>query len=222
MNYEVFRILERAEVDHIVRDLGRRTFVDGKLTARGGAQEIKHNLQARPAESEQAELENSIIAALGRNAGFQSFALPKCYVMPIFSRYEVGMKYGAHVDNSLMGGLHGVRTDLAVTIFLSPPSSYDGGELVIEASAGEEQIKLDCGEAIVYSASSIHYVAPVTRGVRLAAVVWLQSVVGDERLRAILHDLFWIMNHSEADKNSRASLLLTKSYHNLLRYAAEP
>ena len=134
------------------------------------------------------------------------------------------MEYGAHIDSAIMGGSQfaGIRTDLSVTLFLSPPSSYDGGELVIELPAGEQEIKLDAGEAIVYPSCSIHYVAPVSRGVRLAAAIWVQSTVHDERLRGILYDLHRALQQVEAAKNSALTLLLGKSYHNLIRYAAEP
>jgi PKHD-type hydroxylase len=139
-------------------------------------------------------------------------------VHPIFSRYEPGMAYGDHIDNSLMGGFSGIRTDLAMTLFLSPPDSYHGGELVIE---GRDEIKLERGEAVVYSATSVHHVAPVTRGVRLACVTWIQSAVRDERIRAILYDLSRAAEHAETLNNPSLTLLLSKSYHNLTRYASE-
>jgi PKHD-type hydroxylase len=129
------------------------------------------------------------------------------------------MKYGDHVDNALMGGMMGVRTDLAMTIFLTPPSSYDGGELVIE---GSDEIKLDVGEAFVYPATSIHHVAPVTRGVRLAVVTWLQSAVRNEQVRAALYDLWIVGREVEKLNDYQLKLRLSKSYQNLIRYAAEP
>jgi len=129
------------------------------------------------------------------------------------------MDYGGHVDGALMGN---VRTDLAMTLFLSPPASYQGGELVVHFSIGEQEIKLDSGEAIVYPANAVHHVNPVTRGIRLAAVTWIQSRVKAESLRGILYDLARAMKQAEKGPDHGHMLLLSKSYHNLVRYAAEP
>jgi PKHD-type hydroxylase len=222
MLYEVFRLLSYAEADKIVRNLAGCTFVDGKYSAQGLAREVKNNLQLDPRETECGELDTTIQSSFQRNAAFQAFAMPKRILRPMFSRYEPGMEYGPHIDNSLMGGFSGARTDYSVTLFLMPPACYDGGELVIESSAGSEQIKLDAGEAIVYSSTSIHHVAPVTRGVRLAAVTWIQSAVRDAALRDILHDLKRSMKLATEAENSDLALLLGKSFHNLMRYAAEP
>jgi PKHD-type hydroxylase len=222
MHCEVFRLLEAAEADRIVRDLAKRTFQDGKLTAQGHARDLKRNLQAERTGVESSEIDGIVIQALTRNQDFQTFAMPSRFGLPIFSRYEPGMGYGAHIDNSFMGGFNGVRSDLAMTLFLSSPESYDGGELTIHQGMGEQEIKLERGEAIVYPASSVHHVNAVTRGVRLAAVTWIQSAVRDERLRAILYDLSRAMSQVEKEKSHDLSLLLGKSYHNLVRYAAQP
>src|SRR5580704_16271978 len=126
MHCEVFRLLEAGEVDRVVHDLSKRTFEDGKLTAQGRARDVKRNLQVERSGPERTEIDGTVIQALTRNQDLQAFAMPSHFVLPIFSRYEPGMAYGAHVDNSLMGGLSGVRTDLAMTLFLSCPESYDG------------------------------------------------------------------------------------------------
>jgi PKHD-type hydroxylase len=120
-----------------------------------------------------------------------------------------------------MGGAQPMRADLAMTIFLSSPDSYEGGELVIESPSGEQEVKLAAGEAVVYPATTLHRVTPVTRGVRMAAVTWIQCAVRDERLRAILGDLNEAVHHAEAVKDAAAMLLLSKCYHNLLRYAVD-
>ena len=112
-----------------------------------------------------------------------------------------------------------VRTDFALTFFLSPAASYDGGDLVIGTSMGEEQIKLDAGEAIAYSAGSIHRVNPVTRGTRLVAITWAQSLVRDEQVRAILRDLSEAISRAKASGDRDLQLLLNKSFHSLLRYS---
>jgi len=224
MNYQIFRILDREEVDRISSNLTRGVFVDGKLTAQGPARAVKHNLQLERTGPELSEIDRILVAALQRNRDFHAFALPKRIMLPLFSRYEPGMEYGSHIDNAIMGGLDcdRVRSDYAVTVFLSPPTTYDGGELVIELPIGEQEIKLDAGEAIVYSAGALHHVSPVTRGVRMAAVLWVQSAVRDEQLRAILYDLSQAIKRTELAGDRDLSLLLDKSYHNLLRHAAEP
>ena len=220
MYHQVFRILERDEAERIVRGLAEREFADGKGTASGRARDIKHNLQATSDERELPDLEKSVIAALERQQEFQAFALPKRFARPIFNRYEPGMHYGSHIDNSLLGGFNGLRSDLSMTLFLNSPAEYDGGELVIESYTGAEAFKLDAGEAIVYSAGSIHHVAPVTRGTRLAAITWMQSAVRLDNLREILYDLFHAVKLAEEGKCGFA-LSLSRSYHNLIRYAAE-
>ena len=221
MNFQVIQVLQPEEVHGLVSAISGLRFVDGKLTASGLARDVKHNLQAERGSAETERLEQTILAALKRNEVFQSFAFPKRVARPLFSRYEPGMQYGAHIDHAVMGGADPMRTDLATTVFLSDASSYDGGELVLEMPLGEQEIKLDAGEAIVYPATTLHRVAPVTRGVRLAAVTWVQSAVPDERLRAILFDLSAAMQTPGVDANAPLSTLLTKAYHNLLRVSID-
>ena len=224
MSYQVFRLLQREELDVVLSYVRVQNFTDGVVTARGLAREVKHNLQIDRTGPERSEADQVLIDALQRNRDFQSFAFPKRIMMPMFSRYDPGMEYGRHIDDSIFSSRSGepVRSDIAVTIFLSPPAAYDGGELVVETSPGEEEIKLDAGEAVAYSARHIHRVNPVTRGVRLAAITWAQSMVRDESLRAILFDLGVAIARSGRAGDRDLTLLLGKSYHNLLRYAAEP
>jgi PKHD-type hydroxylase len=218
MNGEIFRLLMPEELKQVVRALEQCSFVDGRETASGQAKDVKNNLQVSGSK-ERAENDNLVIAAIQRHPALQAYAMPSRFVQPLFSRYEPGMKYGDHVDSALMGGSQGVRSDYAMTLFLSSPDSYDGGELVLE---GGEEIKLDSGEAFVYAATSIHHVAPVTRGVRQAAVTWMQSLVRDVSLRAILYDLWRAIQKIKSDEEQELALLLSKSYQNLIRYAAEP
>jgi PKHD-type hydroxylase len=218
MSYLAVRILPTAEVDAIVAELGRHTFTDGKLTAGGLARGVKNNLQLAGMSPEIEALQEAIAAGFRRAPEFQAFAIPRRVMKPMFSRYEPGMEYGAHIDNAIMGDM---RTDLSVTLFLSRPDTYDGGELVIHTPPGNQEIKLDAGEAIVYRSSTLHHVAPVTRGARLAAVTWVQSAVRDEYIRDILYDLHQVTIHPEVVKISDAALTIGKAYNNLLRYAAE-
>jgi PKHD-type hydroxylase len=219
MNGQAFRLLERKQAEQIVRGLAHAPFVDGRVTAPGLGLTIKHNLQVERTGEERSAIDETVVAAIGRHQQLHNYAMPVRFTTPMYSRYEPGMQYGDHVDNSLMGKGNGVRTDLAMTLFLSPPASYEGGELTLETG---EQIKLDSGEAFVYPATSIHRVAPVSQGVRLAAIIWMQSAVRDERIRAVLHDLSIAVQQAEELKHTELALRLTKSYHNLVRYAANP
>ncbi len=219
MSFQVFRILEQEELARILSILSRQNFVDGKLTSSGPAREVKNNLQAERATGEPGEADQIVLAALSRSHLLHSFAFARRIMLPLFNRYENGMQYGAHVDSAVMGkGNEQIRTDLSMTIFLSDPAEYDGGELILETPFGEQEIKLDAGEAVVYASTAIHRVAPVTRGMRLAAVTWIQSSVPDERLRAILVDLNQAASQAG---NHELSVLLNKSYNNLLRYAID-
>jgi PKHD-type hydroxylase len=220
MDYQILSLLEPSELDHVLAELARQSFVDGQLTAQGGARNVKSNLQLPGTDSAATELGRVVLSALRRNETFQAFALPRRVMPPLFNRYEPGMQYGAHVDGAIMAtAADPMRTDLAMTLFLSPPDSYEGGELILEQSSGEEEVKLASGEALVYSAKCIHRVRSVRSGVRLAAVSWVQSAVRDERVRAILYDLHRALRKLQ-DREEEA-LLVSKSYHNLLRLAAE-
>jgi PKHD-type hydroxylase len=224
MHFQIFQILNRNETDSVLSGIAQQSFVDGKLTAHGSARTVKNNLQLDRTGPELSDIDNLVVSALRRNEDLQAFAFPKRLVLPIFSRYEPGMEYGSHVDGAIMAGRGGdpVRSDLAVTIFLTQPDTYDGGELVIELPFGEQEIKLQAGEAVVYPATALHRVAPVTRGVRQVAVTWIQSAVRDERLRAILYDLGSARNKASRSEDPELSTLLNKSYHNLLRIAVDP
>ena len=222
MSFLVVRILEDSEVRELVQQLSRATFVDGKLTASGPAREAKNNLQAERTGPEVTAIDQIVLGALSRNQALHSFAFARQIMLPLFNRYEKGMEYGAHVDSAVMGkGASQIRTDLSMTIFLSDPSSYDGGELALTSTLGEEEIKLDAGEAIVYPSTTLHRVTPVTRGVRLAAVTWIQSSVADPQLRSILFDLHQAVELAESSGNQEMRLLLNKSYNNLLRCAID-
>jgi len=222
MNYQVFRFLQREEAERVLALLADETFADGRSTAHGQARDVKKNLQTKREGKEFTEVDRIIVPALERHELFQAFALPKRIMQPMYNRYEPGMEYGAHVDNAFMGVGAKMRTDLSLTIFLNSPETYDGGELMLRLPVGEEPIKLDAGEAVVYPSSSIHRVAPVTRGVRNAAVTWVQSMVRDEYLRTILFDLSTASHEAGIHKQPELMLKLGKCFHNLLRYASEP
>jgi PKHD-type hydroxylase len=216
-------VLTFEELDKVRAGFAAMTFVDGKATAGHRAKRVKHNLQADRAQSPQAaEVEEIILAALRRNAEFKRTALPRHIRPPLFSRYERGMHYGRHVDDAVMGSSHRARSDLSLTIFVSDPQDYDGGELVIETPFGEQEVKLPAGAAVVYASSTLHRVAAVTRGRRLAAVTWVQSLVRDPAAREILHDLDLVRRAcNRLAPDAPETDLAYKTYVNLMRMWSE-
>lgn len=220
MHIQVNGVLDAAAVARIRAALAQANFVDGKATAGPAAAPRKQNQQATKATNPAlAEHQQAIEAALMRNEAFRTWAMPARLAAPMFNRYEPGMFYGDHVDNAIMGaGPTTLRTDMSVTVFLSEPGEYDGGELVINSDLSGQAVKLPAGSAIVYPSDTIHRVQPVTRGVRLAAVTWVQSMIRDERQRALLAELSglarWARNVAP---ESREAIQLGKVRANLMR-----
>ncbi|TPG60432.1 Fe2+-dependent dioxygenase [Roseomonas nepalensis] len=211
--------------------LGRAAFTDGAATAGWHARVVKANEQADPLDPFAREAGEIALAALEASEVFRAAALPRRLRAPLLSRTTPGRTYGAHVDDAVMGGgapsdprgEAPLRADIAVTLFLSDPDSYEGGELVIETMAGEMAVRLAAGEAVAYPAGTIHRVAPVTRGERLVAATWAQSLVRDPAKREILFDLDAAGRDLFArEGKSRAFDLLAKSRAALLRRWAEP
>jgi PKHD-type hydroxylase len=200
-------------------------WVDGRLTAGHQAREVKNNLQLDASNAAVRGYSDSVIAALDRNLLFISAALPHRLYPPMFNRYADGMNYGTHVDVALRTHPYTgqqIRSDLSATLFLSPPDSYDGGELQIERNGIAHMIKLAAGDMIVYSASTRHSVKPVTRGARLASFFWIQSMVRDDGLREKLHELDTaIQRLSQSGADAQAIIQLSNLYHNLLRLWSE-
>jgi len=156
--------------------------------------------------------------ALRRSREFQNVALPKSIQRPLFSRYTVGMDYGLHVDDALMGREIKARSDLSVTVFLSNPDDYDGGELEMASPYGPQEGKLPAGSAVVYPSSTLHRVKPVTAGERLAAVTWVQSFIADPARREVLYEMDKVRRRlSELDPDGEVTDLAFKTYANLLR-----
>lgn len=178
-------VLSAADVAEVRAGMATATFVDGKATAGWAARLVKSNLQA----SGGPDLERVralVEQRLAEHAVFQLATRPKTILGPLFSRYRPGDAYGSHVDDALMGG---VRSDVAFTLFLSEPADCDGGELTIDSAAGEEAFKLSAGSVVTYPATTLHRVAPVTEGERLAAVGWVRSFVREAAHRELLFDL---------------------------------
>ncbi len=215
-------ILSSEELGLIVDRLKNAEFVDGKLTAGWYAQQVKNNAQLKNDAAPTQELRNLVNQALKRNSLFQIAARPKAIRPIMFSRYQGGMYYGTHIDNAIMGDEKLMRSDLSLTLFLSDPATYTGGELVIESTQGEQAFKLDAGSMVVYPTTTLHRVEPVTEGERLAAVTWVQSLVRDAHKREILFDLDTVRDTLFQKSGKTAEFdLLSKSIANLLRKWAD-
>ena len=170
--------------------LAHARFADGKASAGAAARRVKHNLEAERGASELERLDQMVMGNLSRHPAYRGGALPLHAATPLYVRYAPGMGYGEHLDDPIMGtGGVMYRSDVAVTVFLSAPEEYDGGELAIRGAAGEQKVKLPAGDAVLYPAGTIHRVNPVTRGERLVAVTWVQSVVRDAARRELLYGL---------------------------------
>lgn len=165
-------------------------FVDGKLSAGAAARRVKENEEADRGPGGLERIDRLVMESLARHPLYRSGALPLHAASPLYARYRPGMAYGEHLDDPIMGaeGLP-YRSDVAVTVFLSAPGEYEGGELAIRTAFGEQSVKLPAGDAVLYPSGSIHRVCPVTRGERLVAVTWVQSLVRDPARRELLHGL---------------------------------
>lgn len=206
--------------------LAAAPWVDGRVTAGYQGATVKDNRQLAEESPAARELGDMILAALERNPLFISSTLPARVYPPMFNRYEGGQHFGNHIDNAVRllprSGTK-IRTDISATLFLTDPAAYDGGELLIEDRYGAHSVKLPAGDLIVYPASSLHRVSPVTRGARVASFFWVQSMVRDDGQRTLLFDLdtsIMRLNQSGADETARVQL--TGCYHNLLRMWSEP
>lgn len=204
----------------------RATWVDGAVTAGFQSTRVKRNQQIEQESVEAKTLGRIVLDALNRNLLFSSAALPARVYPPLFNRYETDQSFGNHVDNAIRQvpstGFR-VRTDLSATLFLSEPSDYDGGELVIDDTFGPRSVKLRAGYMVLYPGTSLHRVLPITRGARLASFFWIQSLVSEDSERSLLFDLdMAIVRLRREVGDNEAVLALTAVYHNLLRKWATP
>ena len=218
-------IFSADEVAQARRLMDGAEWVDGRVTAGHQSARAKDNRQL-PEDSEAARrLGDLVVGALQRSPLFVSAALPLRVFPPLFNRYEGGQSFGTHVDNAIRqvpGTPHRIRTDLSATLFLSKPDEYEGGELVVEDTYGVHTVKLPAGHLVLYPASSLHHVRPVTRGTRLASFFWIQSMVRDDAERTLLFDLDSAIQRLAAEAPDHPSAVqLTGVYHNLLRRWAD-
>ena len=226
MLVEIPQVLSPEEVVAVRRIIETGATVDGRATAGELAAQAKHNLQLPEASSAAREAGDVILRALGRNALFNSAALPLRVLPPLFNRYDMGMRFDAHVDGAVRavpGAGIRMRADLSSTLFLTDPKDYDGGELIIEDSYGVHTVKLPAGHMILYPAGSLHRVNQITHGSRWASFFWTQSMIKDDTLRALLYDLdrAIIDVRTSLQGDTPGTLSLTSVYHNLLRREAE-
>lgn len=219
-------VLKPDEVRYFRSTLEAAAWVDGKVTAGEQSARLKANLQIPENSPVARELGDRVLRALGNCPEFISAAQPLRVYPPLFNRYDVGMTFGAHVDNAIRlvagAGLR-LRTDVSSTLFLTGPEEYDGGDLVIEDTFGTQSVKLPAGHMVVYPSSSLHRVEPVTRGSRWASFFWTQSMIPDDGDRRLLWDLDGAIRRlrGEMGDDHPSIRTLTATYHNLLRKWAQ-
>lgn len=218
-------VLTAAQLAHCRQQLAQADWVDGRVTAGHQSARAKDNLQLPEEHPVARALGELIVGALQNHPLFMAAALPSKVFPPLFNCYQGGQSFGTHIDNAIRqvtGTPHRVRTDLSATLFLAAPEEYDGGELVVEDTYGTHSVKLPAGHLILYPASSLHHVRPVTRGARLASFFWIQSMVRDDGQRTLLFDLDMAIQQVTNDAPEHpAAISLTGVYHNLLRRWAE-
>ena len=207
-------VLNPADLEAVRAGLAQATFIDGKATAGWLAKPVKSNLQAR-AGTEVERLRALIESRLIEHPVFALATRPKAVVGPLFSRYQPGHAYGTHVDDAVIGDM---RTDVSFTLFLSDATAYDGGELIIDGPSGEEAFKLPAGSIVTYPATTLHRVAPVSRGERLVAAGWVRSYLRDPAQRELLFDLETARRRLfEREGKTAEADLLAKCAANLMR-----
>jgi PKHD-type hydroxylase len=218
-------VLTAEEVTHARAILDTAEWVDGKVTAGYQAQTVKENLQLPEGHPAAIKLGEMVLAALARSPQFMSAALPLKVFPPMFNRYTGGGHFGTHVDTAiraLASTGQRIRTDVSATLFLTPPDQYDGGELIVEDTYGLHSVKLPAGHMVLYPATSLHRVTPVTRGARVSSFFWIQSMIRSDGDRTILQDLDTaIQRLAKESPGNPIGVQLTGVYHNLLRRWAQ-
>jgi PKHD-type hydroxylase len=215
-------LLNGPGVAHIRKIIDSASWEDGNATSGHQSALAKRNRQLPEDSPAAREAGRLVLDALGRSPLFIAAALPLKIFPPLFNRYEVGEAFGTHIDNAIRihrSSEFRVRSDLSATLFLEDPDAYDGGELVVDDNLGTHSIKLPAGSLLLYPASALHRVEPVTKGTRLASFFWIQSMVRDDSARTILFDLDQAIQALATDRGhaDREVIRLTGIYHNLLR-----
>ncbi|RTL15945.1 MAG: Fe2+-dependent dioxygenase [Burkholderiales bacterium] len=233
MLVKIPQILDAAGVARARALLDAAPWADGRSSAGTQAAQVKNNEQLQPVTEQDREqfraLQALVLQALDGHPGFFSATLPKRVLPPLFNRYTGATNaYGSHVDQAVRylpqagSGAQRMRTDISCTLFLSDPADYDGGELVIETTFGEQRVKLAAGDLVVYPGTSVHRVEPVTRGARLASFFWIESLVRSEAQRRLLYEMDLSLMALRSQLGETPALVqLTGTYHNLLRLWAD-
>jgi len=212
-------VLTRDQLETVRQLLTDARFVDGKLSAGIAAKRVKNNEELDKHAKQMDMLNNIVMSSLVQHPVYRGGALPLHVAAPFYARYTPGMSYGEHLDDAIMGTAGMLyRSDVSITLFLNEPQDYDGGELVMHTSFGANEVKLPAGDAVMYPSSSLHRVAPVTRGERLVAVTWVQSLVRDPAQRELLYQLNQareklLKNAPEAEETAQVNT----AYMNLVR-----
>jgi PKHD-type hydroxylase len=206
-------VLNKEELAVVDEFISRGQFVDGKLSAGSEAIDVKNNLEMQTTDRDMAQLNNLVMGNLVKHPVYLNAAMPAKIAAPFYARYSKGMQYGNHIDDPIMGPAgQRYRTDLSITVFL------DGGELVVQTAFGEQRVKLDAGNAVMYPSGSTHRVAEVTRGERIVAVTWLQSMVRDPSQRELLYKLSQARDILlDTSKGKQETELVSNAYINLVR-----
>lgn len=224
MMYHIPGVLTPQGVAQCRQQLAQANWVDGRATTGAQGAQVKNNQQVDTGSELYIALQKAVLSAINQNALFFSAALPKTISMPLFNRYQDNETYGFHVDGAVRSHPESgwMRTDLSATLFLSSPESYDGGELIVNDTYGQHAVKLPAGDVVLYPSSSLHCVTPVTRGVRVASFMWVQSMIRDDKKRAMLFELDKnIQSLKSRNGESDEILSLLNLYHNLLREWSE-
>ena len=220
---QIRKLLDQEQLAIAHRLIAAGGFQDGSRSAGMAARRVKHNDELALEPAQMSDLNNLVMGTLVKHPLYRSAAMPLKIAAPYYARYTPGMSYGDHVDDPIMGqGSELYRSDVSITIFLNSPDDYDGGELVIQTAFGEQQVKLPAGDAVIYPSSSLHHVAEVSRGERLVAVSWIQSLVRDPGKRALLHEMNLAREtllHEQPDAEATAQV--NHAYINLVRMWSE-
>jgi PKHD-type hydroxylase len=226
----ISQMFSKEQVADARQQLLAAEWIDGRVTAGYQAQEVKRNAQIPEGSPAHQAVGEMVLKSLARSPRFMSAALPLRVFPPMFNSYAGGQTFGTHVDTAIRQDVRTgqrIRTDLSATLFLTEPDEYDGGELIVEDSYGTHSVKLPAGDMVLYPATSLHRVEPVTRGARVSSFFWVQSMVRDDGQRTLLFDLDTAIQRIAASDSAKAdgvkesNVQLTGVYHNLLRQWAE-
>jgi len=216
-------VLNSLQLERVHSILSQSTFVDGKLSAGKHAERVKNNEELSQNDRMLNELNSIVMGSLVKNKAYQNAAFPHRIATAFFARYVAGMSYGDHIDDPIMGPAGAsYRTDVSITVFLNNPEDYEGGELTINTSFGEQQVKLPAGHAVMYPSGTLHRVAEVTKGERLVAVTWCQSMIRDSAKRELLYNLNQARETlMQKAPNSEETAKIDTTYINLVRMWSE-